>query len=72
MPFNPSDIPWWGWLILAVIPGAISFGGATLIHDTTDESTEVVGWILMIVSGIAALLSFVIGIVRLVKWAWIG
>jgi hypothetical protein len=72
---NPSDLPWWGWLLCAgllLFAAFISF----LLGWNADAATE---WnrghrrlLLAAVLCVAGLLSGLLGVVRFVKWAWAG
>jgi|HubBroStandDraft_4_1064222.scaffolds.fasta_scaffold3657226_1 hypothetical protein len=69
MPIRPSDLPWWGWLLCAVGAGIVSVV-CYMSHEEGDG-----GWMAFVVSivgAVATLLLFVIGLVRFVKWAWLG
>lgn len=67
---NPSDLPWWGWLLCAC-PTSFAF---FIAKGFVDES----GWkgmLAILIAGISLYSSIImaaIGVVRFVKWAWIG
>jgi hypothetical protein len=74
MPFSPSGLPWWGWLLCAgvstvvmIIAGA---GSKTLFDETENVGTGCLVFLLAIASGLAAATSGLIGIVLFVKWVW--
>jgi len=69
MPFNPSDLPWWGWLLCAVGAGIFSVF-CYLSYDEGDGGLLVL--VGSVVGAVATLLLTVIGLVRFVKWAWVG
>ncbi len=82
MPFNPSDVPWWGWLLLAF--GAYCVG--VIVHIIADAlevdmpgkgraagplvvgGFRVVSWLFWL--SVAA--SLLLALVGFIKWAWSG
>lgn len=62
---NPSDLPWWGWL-LGGLAGIIA---GLLIHGEYQDSPAAILGLILAASGC---LIAVIGVVRLIKWAWSG
>jgi hypothetical protein len=70
MPFSPSDLEWWVWLLIAF--GA--FISATICMALVDGIRNVTARFIIgltaFISGITALVTGLIGIVRFVKWAW--
>lgn len=78
LPFNPSDFPWWGWLVSAAVIylfgrylitrlGTSVFGArAGEQKDVFEVGCRTVAFILSLVAALCA----IIGIVRLVKWVW--
>jgi hypothetical protein len=68
MPISPSDLPWWGWLLC-------SFGawGTCWVMAFLNEDSDSGGFLLVltaIVSGLAGLLTGIMGVVLFVKWIW--
>jgi hypothetical protein len=65
---SPADLPWWGWLLCGA-----GTSTATLVYFSKGKDTGS-GWSLMwaLLFGIASALCWIVGIVRLVKWAWEG
>jgi len=63
---NPSDFPWWAWLVCGFVLWLIG----NVVHEDLENSIGrwAFGW-LIVLSGI--LVAFV-GIVRFVKWIWVG
>lgn len=66
MPIDPSFLPWWGWLfcgaagiVVALIAGLMTTGRGWLL-----------AWFIGMVAGLSGLISFAIGLIRFVKWAW--
>jgi hypothetical protein len=65
---NPSDIPWWAWLLCAVVLLAVAVVSLRIRYDRDWVflfPLEVIGWI-------GGILCLIVGAVRLVRWAWIG
>jgi hypothetical protein len=67
-PISASDLPWWGW-ILCAIGCWILVAGETIAADEE--------WLpgplaipAVILTGLVGVICAVIGVVRLVKWAW--
>lgn len=69
MPFSPSDLPWWGWLLCAGGAGLVCFFSATY---ASSEKGGCLSGVIAFISGFAGLICGVIGIVRFVKWIWEG
>jgi hypothetical protein len=69
MPFSPSDLAWWQWLLCAV-GAALSGVFFTWLAEDKDG-----GWfarLIGILGFLAALLCGIIGLVRFIKWIWNG
>ena len=67
MPISPSDFEWWAWLLIAM--------GAAFVTWIANLFEEEIGGLsisITIVSGLFAILSGAIGIIRFVRWAWNG
>lgn len=74
---SPSDLPWWGWLLCAVPFYAVGvfmgwqYEGESYMQSPSERNLMLFKalwygfWIL-------ALFCALVGVVRLVKWAWIG
>lgn len=64
---NPSDIPWWGWLVTAVVLYFFQLGASV----RTDKG-ETWAWIVrcLMIAGMA--IAFLLAIIRFIKWAWQG
>jgi hypothetical protein len=60
---------WWGWLLVSVAAWALCIL-AGVIAGADHWLPKVGCGLVAVLSGVIALLAFVIGIVRLVKWAW--
>jgi hypothetical protein len=69
LPFSPSDLPWWVWLVAGVVLCVV----AAVIFAVASEIGEAGGCICAIIALVLSLaggLCLIIGIVRLVKWVW--
>lgn len=69
MPFSPTALLWWGWLICALVLLFLSWLAFTLMEDDPSGcGLLLLGVLLILGAGITG----VIGVVQLVKWAWSG
>ena len=68
MPFSPSDIPWWGWLLCAVMSGIVCLIAAGICEETDGKISGTIA----VLSGATGSLVAIIGIIRFVKWVWSG
>jgi hypothetical protein len=80
MPISPSDLPWWGWFLCSIgtvgICGfwwmvARALGRARLIGRGL-PNVAVFATLASIASGVLAAVLVFIGIIRFVKWIWVG
>jgi len=77
MPFGPGVLPWWGWLLAALVALVVC---VLSVHEmdsirryTPDEERELLGCgCLALLSGVVAFVAGLIGVVRLVRWAFHG
>jgi hypothetical protein len=65
---NPSNLPWWGWLLCSIIPGVISWFASGAAQD----DGNLFEWLVTIAFGIAAAFSALVGMILFVKWVWNG
>ena len=75
LPFSPSDLPWWGWLLCALGCCVLSvIGQAKVTYDSVrgKGGRGYVGKALIVLGGAACFICAVIGVVRFVKWVWVG
>jgi hypothetical protein len=64
-----SVLPWWGWMLCGV--GGIAIVAlTTFLVDFLEGATAIAVWLIGVLAGLAGVISFVIGIVRFLKWAW--
>ena len=67
MPFSPSDLPWWGWLLCSI--GAwIVCAIAAAFSDEGDGGCLAV--LVAIISGLAGAITGIMGLVLFIKWVW--
>jgi len=69
MPFSPTALPWWGWLICALVLLFLSLLAFTFVEDDPSGCGLLVLGVLLI---LGTLITGVIGVLQLVKWAWSG
>ena len=74
---SASFLPWWGWILIAVILYVIGLIGyvfydaehydksSPTILGTILKTLWLAPWALMVISAI-------IGVIRFIKWVWIG
>lgn len=75
MPFNPSDLPWWGWFLCSGALFFAAFVGFLLAEDAERDARPGLGFphrLFVAAFCIAGLLSGLLGAVRFVRWAWAG
>ena len=65
-PINPSDLPWWAWLICAAVIIAFSLVWFYLAEE--NDSRVLLAF--AVGFGLLGLLTLIVGVVRMVKWAW--
>jgi hypothetical protein len=68
MPISPSDLPWWGWIICAVVLGGVALFAYIYAEESLEGGRHAMS--LSFLAGLAASLCDLIGIVRLIKWVW--
>jgi hypothetical protein len=75
MPFSPSDFEWWGWLLIAV-GCAVAMWVLGAIGNSFDQKLQkfpaYIFFIGAVVGAIGCIGSFLLALVRFVKWAWSG
>jgi hypothetical protein len=64
---NPSDIPLWGWLLLAAFCALFQF----LIGEFTAEDS-LRGWAIRLIIIAGAVVATLIALIRFIKWVWQG
>jgi hypothetical protein len=73
MPISPADFTWWVWMLFSFGAAIVCPIALWIAYELDDRPLifMVIG-LIGLLSGIAALGAGVIGLVRFVKWAWIG
>jgi hypothetical protein len=66
---SPSDLPWWGWILLGFVAAVIGFFRGALA-DTSKDDSGCGTMILVCLLYLFALLCGGIGLIRFVKWVW--
>ncbi len=69
MPISPSALEWWGWLLIA-LGAAIAAAVIGLATHDEDGTAGCLGPLIAWLFGLAALVTFIIGVIRFVKWVW--
>lgn len=68
MPFSPSDLPWWGWLLISA--GFLVVALIASLVAENSSSYQIPAWLIAVGSFFGVALSGTIGVVRFVKWIW--
>jgi hypothetical protein len=63
MPFSPSHITWWGWLLCAVGAGVVS----SISANYADKEHRFAGYVVARITGIQG---FIFGVIGIIKWIW--
>ncbi len=61
----PANMPWWAWLLIAVGCWFLQL----ITSFRTDDGSKG-AWLFRIVFIAGMVLSFLIGVIRFVKWVW--
>ena len=70
LPFSPSDLPWWGWLIVAVPPFMISVVTKIIAEESDNRVVAFSCGLIALATGLLAIFSSAIGIMRFFGWTW--
>jgi RsiW-degrading membrane proteinase PrsW (M82 family) len=69
MGIDPSALPWWGWLICALIAAI----GCVIVGAFIEDDPSGCGCLIVTcLLGAMAVLLAGLGVIRFVKWAWTG
>jgi hypothetical protein len=71
MPFSPSDLPWWGWLLCSLGAWVVY----VIAHAFTEDVKGAGGCLaipIALISGLAGLITGAMAVIRFVKWVWGG
>jgi hypothetical protein len=63
----PADVPWWGWLLIAVACWFLQL----MMSIRTDDGGKG-AWLIRTAFIAGMVLSALIGLIRFVKWVWQG
>lgn len=69
MPFNPGDLPWWGWLLCAA--GAAT-AGVVVFYAADANKGKPIGYLLRLIGlvlAVAVVTTGGIGVAQFAKWA---
>jgi len=70
---SPSDLPWWGWFLCAIITGLLCLLNCwEIVNAGIEERRDWIYHVLAVVTGIAAVVCFLLGIFRFAAWIWNG
>jgi hypothetical protein len=67
MPFSPSDLPWWGWLLCSLVAWivcGIAYG------FSENKNGGCLAILLATVAGLGGTVTGIMGIILFVKWVW--
>jgi hypothetical protein len=76
MPFSPSDLPWWGWLLWGLLMGTVAAACWVFFsfhYDHKSTAMRALAWLALAASipvGLIGGLTGLMGIVLFVKWVW--
>jgi len=62
-----SDLPWWGWLLGALLVYVVTFYAASVAYEKNKR-----GWLGFwnVLNGIAVITALLLGMFGVVSWAW--
>ena len=69
MPFSPSDLLWWQWLLCSVGAGIVC-GIASAFVDNKDAGCLAI--LVAFVAGLAGFITGIMGLILFVKWVWVN
>lgn len=76
MPISPSDLPWWGWLLVSVGAWVVTLiaGGICSVAFDPEGNTSAgcLALLVAIPSGLIAAGTGIMGVILFVKWVWSG
>jgi hypothetical protein len=68
MPFSPSDLSWWGWLLVSFGAWIVCVIAANLIESS--KGGGCLATLVAVASGITGAITGVMGVILFVKWVW--
>jgi hypothetical protein len=73
MSLDPSVLPWWGWVLSAVVLACVAVIGFAFFDDLEQKTDWSVILFWLAVGAVpAALFCLAVGLIRFIKWAWTG
>jgi hypothetical protein len=66
MPFSPSDLPWWGWLLCS----AVAWIFCAIFSAVASEKSGCLAALAALASGLIGAVTGVMGVVLFIKWVW--
>jgi membrane protein YdbS with pleckstrin-like domain len=69
---SPANLPWWAWLLASFVTLIVATLFFRIVSYLTKDEDSALGCTGEIVIGLVALLFAIIGIIRFIKWAWVG
>jgi hypothetical protein len=70
MPFSPSDLPWWGWLLCSIGTGIVCLWFIALVGSNDSAFRRGFMGLVIFLSGLTALITGLMGLIRFIKWVW--
>ena len=68
---TPSDLTWWAWLLIAAGFGLVYMVAIGIFEMREKPGVGVSGPVAFI-SAAAGVLCTIVGVIRFVKWVWVG
>lgn len=75
MPFSPSDLPWWGWLLCSLgawVVAAIFGGICSVSFDGNKSGTGCFALLVAVPAGLIGAATGVMGVILFIKWVWVS
>ena len=67
MPFSPSDLPWWGWLLCSFGAWIVCAIAAAFAQSKNGGCLAV---LVAFISGLAGCVTGIMALILFVKWVW--
>lgn len=68
---TPSDLSWWVWLLVAAGCWVLWFMVDSYLDDAPERGVGL-SRLIRFLSFVGCLLAAIIGVIRFVKWIWVG
>lgn len=73
MPFSPSDLPWWGWILVSFAAWIVCAFGVSMASAKDDGGLGGCGGVLLAsIAGLTGTVTAIMGIILFVKWVWMS